>query len=112
MKIIKITNTIAILIPLIILAFYPIFKEDAIYLSLYSTMFTGFLQVALGIILLIENPKNRYFISYILLVILFFGLWYFNMNICYSDNLSIILYPVPMLLAIYLSILIYKRKEP
>lgn len=111
MKIIKIINTIAILIPLIILAFYPIFKEDAIYLSLYSTMITGFLQVALGIILLIENPKNSYFISYILIVILFFGLWYFNLNIYYSDILTYLLFPIPLLLAIYLSILIYKREK-
>jgi len=111
MKIIKNINTLAILLPLIILASYPIVKEDAIYLSLYSAMFTGFLQVALGIILLIENPRNWYFINYILIVILFFGLWYFNMNLYHSDILTYILFPIPLLLTIYLSVLIYKRKE-
>lgn len=74
-------------------------------------MFTGFLQVVLGIILLIENRKNWFFVSYIFMVILFFALWFININIFYSDILSIILYPFPFALAIYLSILIYKRKK-
>ena len=110
MRLIKNINTIAIMIPFII-AFFGLFDEALLMLAIVSTMVTGLLQVVLGIILLIKNPKNWYFISYMLTVILFFALWYVNMNIYYSDTLSVILYPIPLLLTIYLSVLIYKRKE-
>lgn len=106
----KILNTVAIGIP-IVLAFLGIFDEGMLMFALVSTMATGFIQVALGIILLMKNPENWYFINYILIVILFFGLWYFNVNIYFSNILTYILFPVPLLLVIYLSILIYKREK-
>jgi hypothetical protein len=110
MKYLKILNTVAIGIP-IVLAFMGIFDEEMLMFTLVSTMATGFIQVALGIILLMKNPENWYFINYILIVILFFGLWYFNVNIYFSNILTYILFPVPLLLVIYLSILIYKREK-
>lgn len=110
MKMLKILNTVAIGIP-IVLAFLGIFDEGMLMFALVSTMATGFIQVALGIILLMKNPENWYFINYILIVILFFGLWYFNVNIYFSNILTYILFPVPLLLVIYLSILIYKREK-
>lgn len=110
MKYLKILNTVAIGIP-IALAILGIFDEGMLMFALVSTMATGFIQVVLGIILLIKNLENWYFINYILIVILFFGLWYFNINIFYSEILTYILFPIPLLLTIYLSVLIYKRKE-
>jgi hypothetical protein len=114
MKALKVINTIAIGLPFLLLIIGLLINDSAgnyIAYALYSTMITGFIQVILGLILLIINPKNLYFIGYILIVVLFFSLWYFNMNIYYSDILSAILFPVPLLLAIYLSILIYKRQR-
>ena len=110
MKYLKILNTVAIGTP-IVLAFLGIFDVGMLMFALVSTMATGFIQVVLGIFLLIKNPENWYFINYILIVILFFGLWYFNLNIYYSDILTYLLFPIPLLLAIYLSILIYKREK-
>ncbi|WP_026710351.1 hypothetical protein [Flavobacterium filum] len=110
MKYLKILNTVAIGIP-IVLAFLGIFDEGMLMYAFVSTMATGFIQVILGLVLLIKNPKNWYFISYITIVILFFGLWYYNVTIYYSDYLTFCLFPIPLLLAIYLSILIYKRKK-
>lgn len=74
-------------------------------------MITGFIQAILGIILLINNPRNKFIQSYIVAVILFFAAWYFNQNINYLDFISFILLPIPPILATYLSILIYRRKQ-
>lgn len=111
MKIIKYINTFAITLPFLITSTYPIIGETAIYFSLYSTMITGLIQVILGIILLINNPKNKFIQFYIVAVILFFTGWYFNQNINYLDFISFILLPIPLILATYLSILIYRRKQ-
>lgn len=111
MKYLKFLNTLAIGIPIMILITYPIFKDDALFWGLFSTMLTGLIQVIIGLILLLKNPRNWHFISYILIVILFFGLWYFNVNVYYSDYLTFCLLPIPLLLAIYLSFLIYKREK-
>ncbi len=111
MKYLKILNTLAIGIPIMILVTYPIFKDGALFWGLFSMMLTGLIQVIVGLILLLKDPRNCYFISYILIVILFFGLGYFNMNVYYSDFLTFLLFPIPLLLAIYLSILIYKRER-
>jgi hypothetical protein len=103
MKTIKILNTIAVGIP-IILMLIGIIKQDSagefIGYALFSTMFTGFVQVVLGILLLIRFPNNRYYQIYIVSVISFFVLWF----IVYS-----LLLWIPPCLAVYLSILIYSR---
>ena len=111
MKSIKITNSIAIGLPILLLLIGIIINDTArnyIAYFLYSLMITGFLQIILGLILLFKNPKSIFYNVYILAVIIFFALWYINVKIFYSDILSIILIPIPILLAIYLSILIYK----
>lgn len=111
MKTIKYINTFAISLPFLIAITYPIFEDSAIVFGLYSTMITGFLQVILGIIMLFKNPKNKSFQFYIAAVLLFFSLWYFNANIYYSDSLSVCLFSIPPILAIYLSVLIYKKEK-
>ena len=40
-----------------------------------------------------------------------FSLWYFNVKSVYSDLLTFTLFPIPLILAIYLSILIYKKEK-
>jgi hypothetical protein len=109
MKAVKYLNTFAIGLPFLILITYPIYDEASIFYALYSTMITGFIQVILGLYLFIKEPKNKTTIAYLSTVILFFSLWYFNMNIFYSDYIGFSLFPIPLILAIYLSFIIYKK---
>ena len=111
MKIIKYMNTFAIALPFLIALTYPIIEENAIFFSLYSTMVTGFIQVILGITLFLKNPKDKFFKAYLISVLLFFGLWYFNMNVYYVNFLTNFLIPIPLILAIYLSVLIYRKNS-
>ena len=108
MKIIKYINTFAVGLPILI-ALLSLINEKYISTALVSTMLTGFVQIVLGLLLLYNNPKNKNLQIYIAVVILFFTLWYFNMNIFYSDFLTFILYPIPLFLAIYISVIIYKK---
>lgn len=114
MKILKILNTVAIALPIILLLIGISINDSAgnyISYALYSTMITGAIQILLGLIILIKEPRNKYIIMYFLVVIAFFGLWYFNVKIIYSDLLTFTLFPLPLLLAIYLSVLIYKKEK-
>lgn len=111
MKAIKILNTIAIGTPFVFLLIGQITQDELgefIGFALLSTMFTGFVQVVLGILLLIRFPNNRYYQIYIVSVISFFVLWF----IVYSFDLydfGYLLLWIPPCLAMYLSILIYSR---
>ncbi|KAF2333234.1 hypothetical protein [Flavobacterium daemonense] len=109
MRTIKNINTFAIALPFIIFLSTCIFGEGAIIFALLSTMITGLLQVLLGIKMLVDNPKARNLQIYISAVVLFFGLWFVNKLTGYHDFLSYILVPIPLILAIYLSIIIYKN---
>ena len=110
MKIIKYLNTIAIGIPLI-LTILSIIDNGLIILAIYSTIITGAIQLLLGLIILTKEPRNKYIITYFFVVITFFLLWYLNEKIIYSDLLTFTLFPIPLILAIYLSILIYKKDK-
>ena len=103
-------NTLALAIPFIIVITYPVFKEGAILFALLSTMLTGLIQFSIGVKMLIDNPKDRNIQIYIFAVALFFALWYFNDFIGYNNFMTYILFPIPLILAIYLSILIYKEQ--
>ncbi|MFC6096878.1 hypothetical protein ACFPVY_09495 [Flavobacterium qiangtangense] len=111
MKIIKYINTFAILIPFLAALFFLQFGIETMIYSLYFLMLTGFIQGILGIILFIKNPKDKFIKAYLIAVLLFFGLWYFNMNVHYLNFLTNFLIPIPLILAVYLSVLIYKRKQ-
>ena len=109
MKTIKNANLFAIAIPLLILVTYPIYKEGSLLFALLSTMITGFIQVIIGLKLLFDEPTNRHNQIYIGTTIAFFTLWFINTKIGYNDVITYILLPIPVILAIYLSILIYKK---
>lgn len=110
MKALKNMNTLALAIPFAIAITFPIFKEGALIFALLSTMITGFIQVCIGIKMLIDNPKEKNIQFYISGVIVFFGVWFVNHLIGYNDFLNYILLPIPLILAIYLSLLIYKKQ--
>jgi hypothetical protein len=107
MKNLKILNTIAITIPFIILSTYPIFKESSMLFALLSTMITGFVQVIIGINLSIKSLVYKYYYAYLVMVLMFFILWSFNVKIGYNNNLTYFLLIVPPILTTYLSVLIY-----
>lgn len=114
MKILKYINTFAIGLPILLLILGIIINDAAgnwIGLALFSTILTGLTQVLLGLFLLIKNIKNKYLnlYIYIIAVILFFLLYYLNVNIFYSDIFYFFLYPIPLILATYFSLIIYKK---
>lgn len=112
MKILKYINTFAIGLPILLLILGIIINDAAgnwIGLALFSTILTGLTQVLLGLFLLIKNIKNKYLNIYIIAVILFFLLYYLNVNIFYSDIFYFFLYPIPLILATYFSLIIYKK---
>ena len=112
MKILKYINTFAIGLPILLLILGIIINDAAgnwIGLALFSTILTGLIQVLLGLFLLIKNIKNKYLNTYIIAVILFFLLTYLNVNIFYSDIFYFFLYPIPLILATYFSLIIYKK---
>lgn len=110
MKIIINLNTFALALPFIFLFAYPFVKEAVFFFSMLSTMVTGFIQVVLALILLIKEPKNVKVQLYLMLVLLFFLLWYINDMIGYNDVLTLILFMIPAGLALFLSVIIYKKQ--
>jgi apolipoprotein N-acyltransferase len=109
MKAIKHINTFAIGLPFLILITYPIAKEAAFIFALLSTMATGFIQVVVAMKLLFEEPNNKNLQIYFAGVFLFFGLWIINSQLSYNANFEYLIFSLPALLALYLSILIYKK---
>jgi hypothetical protein len=108
MKNLKLANSIAIAIPIILLL-YGFIEETCFYLSAYSMIITGFFQLIIGVIFWIKFKDSLNIKIYFTLVLLFFSTWYFNENIFYIDGLTWPLISTPPILAIYLSIIIYKK---
>jgi hypothetical protein len=109
MKTIKQLNTFAIGLPFLILLTYPIAKDEAFINALVSTSITGFIQVILAVKMIFSEPRNTYLQIYTAGVILFFYIYLFNLNIYYINNIGDVLFCLPLLLAIYLSVIIYKK---
>lgn len=109
MKDLKLTNTIAIGIPIFFLMI-SIFDEFFLLLAAYSTMITGFLQVIIALVALYRVKKNIYIQIYLFLVVLFFSSWYYNENIHYNNLWVWPLTFTPLFLCICLSIIIYNLK--
>lgn len=107
MKILKILNTIAILIPFIV-ALGWFYNENYLFYALFSTMAIGFIQVCVGLVFLIKFPKNSSIIIYLSTVLLYFILIYFDIESINFGNF--ILIGMPTILCIYLSIIIYSKK--
>jgi hypothetical protein len=109
MEKIKKINLFAIGLPIIILITYPIFNEGAIAFSILSTMITGLIQVLISFQMILEKTNNKHLQIYIISVIVFFCLCYVNSLIDCINFLTYILITFPPILAIYLTIIIYKE---
>ena len=111
MKNINYLNYFAIGLPLAILVTYPIFKEGSLFFSVLSTMLTGLIQVILGLKMLLDEPKNKYLQIYITAVILFFCFAYASVYLDFFEQLKIVVLGLPVAIAIYLSVIIYNKRE-
>ena len=110
MKAIKILNTIAIGTPFAFFLIDLLVQGGFSIFALLSTMFTGFVQVILGLFLMIRFPKNIYYKSYIIAVVLYFLVGFMvAFSDSNNDSFIYIFYIIPPCLAVYLSILIYSR---
>jgi hypothetical protein len=101
-------NYFAIGLPLISLLTYPAFGGGAVIFSLLSTMLTGFIQLILAILLLIEQPYHTHLRKYMISTVAFFSVLYLNLEVWNIDLLGSILVICPIILAIYLTIIIHK----
>ena len=110
MENLKLTNSIAIIIPLF-LGVLGIVEPISLYFAAYSTMLTGLLQIIVGIFFWKNHKGNIHIKIYFLLVTSFFSLWYYNVNINYIDTLTWPLIFTPLVLCIYISSIIYSQKE-
>lgn len=94
----QIINLIGIGSPFLIAAFI-VFDPGMLFIALLSTMVTGFIQVSIGLSLLIDHYKNKHLQTYFLFCILFFSL-------CYTTDWWWI-WAMPPVLAIYMTIILH-----
>lgn len=94
----------------IILALFGIVDTSFLFFALISTILTGFVQVIIGLTMFINKPKNKSLRIYILSVIIYFSLWFgISSSEITSDKINYLLVVIPILLAIFLSYIIYKK---
>ncbi|MBF03812.1 MAG: hypothetical protein CMP76_11000 [Flavobacterium sp.] len=110
MKTIKYWNTFAIGLPIILL-FLGCLDEVFLFYAAISTMLTGLIQIVLGLKMLFEDPSNKSLQLYAGSVGLFFFTWIINARFNYIDIITYILLPIPFILTVYLSVIIYNTKN-
>ena len=94
----------------IILCLFGLINENYYYLGLISTILTGIFQVVISIKMIQDEPNDKNIKIYLAGVILFFFTLFIVSKIDFSDSLKYILLLIPPILAIYLSIIIYKKQ--
>lgn len=110
MKVINQINLFVFFLPILCLATYPIYDDGAFAFALLTLMITGFTQIILGIVMLFKNPKNHFLQVYIALVIVFFVSFTLLINEFDNGDYVFKYYGVfAILLAIYLSVIIYSK---
>lgn len=112
MKNINRFNWLVVCMPILILATYPIYKESVFAFALLSMILTGLVQIVFSIIMLIDEPKNKFLLLYIVGVLFYFLSIYFVGTSIEDKQLVFIFYFVfACMLAIYLSLIInFKHK--
>jgi choline-glycine betaine transporter len=110
MKTIKNLNLFAIALPIVLSTLF-IIDINFLILGLVSTIATGFIQLGIGLKMLFDNPKNKNLQAYITAVALFFTLCFVHSKTGYNDYFGYCLVFIPIVLAIYLTLIIYKKSE-
>ncbi|AOZ98618.1 hypothetical protein [Flavobacterium commune] len=108
MKIINYLNYFFVGVPTI-LFLIGILKDSFLFFGLLSVIMTGLFQVTIGIKMLIDKPNDKFLMAYIIGVLTFFILWFICLITDYENPMFYILISTPPILAIYLSIIIYKK---
>ena len=109
MKAIHQLNIFAVGFPLL-LGLMGIFFQDLLFYALISTMLTGLIQVVLGIWLLFHYSKDNNPKLYLGSVIAYFSLWFIVSNSGLDFKYFTFIFTItPIVLAIYLSLIIYKK---
>ena len=84
--------------------------NDFLCFGLLSTTLKGLFQVIVGIKMLQDEPNDKNLQIYIIAVIAFFATLFIISKVGLYDWINYILLSVPPILAIYLSIIIYKKQ--
>lgn len=95
----------------IALCLLGIWDEVFLFWGLLSTILTGFFQVIIGFGMYFDEPNDNSLKVYVSLVISFFVIWIATAFI--EDGLEIMRYmfALPPLLALYLTVIIYKKRN-
>ncbi len=108
MKAINYLNYFFVGLP-VILGIAGIIHEVFPILGILATIITGIFQVIIAIKMIIDEPYDRNLQIYITTVIIYFTTWFAFPKIEYIPILKHGLILIPILLAIYLSVIIYKK---
>lgn len=112
MKILNYLNYFFVGLPVILILLGLLFdaqQGNLIVYGLFSTILTGLFQIIIGIQMQIDEPKDKYLTVYITSVVLFFITYLINVKLLNSDIIYCILLFIPLVLALFLSIIIYKK---
>ena len=110
MKAIKYWNTFAIGLP-ITLGLLGFTLNTLWYFAGLAIILTGLIQVIIGLKMLFDNPENKYLQIYAGSVGLFFITWVIDAGLDYLEILTYILVPIPFILMVYLTVIIYNYKK-
>jgi hypothetical protein len=109
MKALKYMNSVAIGIPMLLLISYPFFNQSSVIFAILSMIVTGIIQFVLALKLYVQSTDNLHLKIYFYAVLSFFVLWVINGLIDYNEIITYILFPTPIVLCIYLSVIIYSQ---
>ncbi len=100
-------NTIAISTPIII-ALFAIFETGFLLLALLSTMITGLIQIIIAFIIFFQSRnRNKHIITYLSIVIIFFGLVYNFSNYIFEYEMINYIWILPVFLCMYLTYIVH-----
>ncbi|MGE6353774.1 hypothetical protein ACQKCJ_07825 [Flavobacterium sp. NPDC079362] len=95
----------------LIAAVIPNNGAEFAFCGVLSTIVTGLFQLIFGIKMLLDEPEDKDLQHYISGVIFFFLLWFVNGLILHFEFIYFILFPIPIILAIYFSTITYKKAQ-
>lgn len=111
MKALKIFNTIAIAIPILI-ACFGFFDPSAFLLAIVSIILTGLIQTIVAAVFWFKNKGNRFIPLYFVISLLFFVFTFGVHKFDLDDVFTFPFWIAPTFLCIYLSLIVYTSKSP
>ena len=111
MKAINYLNYFFVGIPVLLILIGVFCSGELACCGLLSTMLTGLFQLIFGIKMLIDEPNDKNLQHYICGVIFFFLLWLINALVLSWEFIYFILSIIPPILAIYFSMITYKKAQ-